>query len=174
MKPYNIELLQKHLPSMNVKTPEQIANQSTNGLLTYYKSLHRYTTYGGYCSCCGESYISMKGTEQDEILQSQVDSAFYEYKKYIKEQLNTREHIEKKVQKENPNRKTILLRNFIKNEKLFDMSKKDLHDYFQGKHERSGYFFYSDKRFPFGHSFKEVSKLCELIKLSKSPRKTES
>lgn len=168
MNPYNMNLLKKYT-RLFVKTPEQIQKQGTRGLLTYYKRFHGYDNhYIGLCECCGNSlsdlYASYTNYEEDEPIESHktlelAQNEFEKYKQFIKEELNTREHVKKKVKKENPDRRRFELKRHIKNYKLYNLNKKELTKVYEDSNRFNG-----RTRFPFEYSLTEVLSVCENIK----------
>lgn len=166
MEPYNEELL-KQKTSYQILEFKKIKSLPTKTLLKVYKTLHSYTTHGGYCECgCGEAYHSVRGTESENTTRLEVDKEFQAYKKTLKAELSTREHIvKKKTSKPNPKRNYILLKKKIRDENLYLLSKEELKSKYQaGEFETSGrYRFLKENKF----SFKEVLKIAETIKHSR-------
>lgn len=166
MEPYNSNLLKQNT-SYQILDPSKIKSLPTKTLLKVYKTLHSYTTYGGYCECgCGESYISLNGSAEEKEIQSKLNSEVLSYKKFLKEELNTREHIpKKKTSKPNPKREYVLLKKKIRDQNLYLLTKDQLKaQYNSGEFQTSGrYRFLKENKF----SFKEIVRICELIKHSR-------
>ena len=169
---YNAKLLTKNL-NYKIKTPEQIKKQGTSGLLSYYKSLHSFQPVGT-CDCCGESLADLYPSDKHAISQQMINEEFFKYKQFIKEELNTREHIPKKRKSDNsnPNRNVILLKRYIKNNNLHEWDKEKIKELYDS---RAGMlWFYNRDKFPFGQSLTKVWNLCESIKFSLKSQETSS
>lgn len=113
---YDIKLIQKHT-LFTVFSIEKMKTVPTKTLLKIYKSMHSYTLYEGYYG---------------EV--NPVDEHVWAYKAALKKELNTREHVpKKKPNSRNPNRKMILLRKRIKNQKIYLLSDLEIRRLYEEK-----------------------------------------